>query len=101
MLKRIIASKNPDVPKYFLESKIGDNNLSKVNLNNFLEIADSYRKRLPLEISFRSYYVDYFLKALSGKNVYRECRCYSPKTPLARVDNVFDFDGKKILLEVK
>ena len=30
-----------------------------------------------------------------------ECQCYTPKTPLARVDNVFEFNGKKILLEVK
>ena len=75
--------------------------LSKVNQNNFLEITDSYRKRFPLEINFRSYYVDYFLKTLSGKNVYRECQCHTVKTPLARVDNVFEFGGKRILLEVK
>lgn len=75
--------------------------LSKINQNNFLEITNSYRKRFPLEINFRSYYVDYFLKTLSGKNVYRECICHTAKTPLARVDNVFEFDGKRILLEVK
>lgn len=100
-LKSLVKAKNPTAPKWFLESKIGDNMLSKVNQNNFLEITDSYRKRFPLEIIFRSYYVDYFLKTLSGKNVYRECQCYTAKTPLARVDNVFEFGGKKILLEVK
>lgn len=100
-LKSLIKVKNPDVPTWFLESKIGDNMLSKVNQNNFLEITNSYRKRFPLEINFRSYYVDYFLKTLSGKNVYRECQCYTARTPLARVDNVFEFDGKRILLEVK
>lgn len=100
-LKSLVKVKNPDVPTWFLESKIGDNMLSKVNQNNFLEITDSYRKRFPLEINFRSYYVDYFLKMLSGKNVYRECQCHTVKTPLARVDNVFEFGGKRILLEVK
>ena len=100
-LKSLIKVKNPNVPIWFLESKIGDNKLSKVNHNNFLEITNFYRKRFPLEINFRSYYVDYFLKTLSGKNVYRECRCHTQKTPLARVDNVFEFAGKKILLEVK
>jgi hypothetical protein len=100
-LKSLVKVKNPDVPTWFLESKIGDNMLSKVNLNNFLEITNSYRKRFPLEINFRSYYVDYFLKTLSGKNVYRECQCHTVRTPLARVDNVFEFDGKRILLEVK
>ena len=54
-----------------------------------------------MEASFRSYYVDYFLKALSGEKVYRECQCYSLQTPLARIDNVFELEGKKILLEVK
>ena len=100
-LKCIIASKNSSVPQYFIDSKIGDYNLSKINQRNFLEITSTYRKRFPLEISFRSYYVDYFLKVISGKNVYRECQCYTPQTPLARVDNIFEFNGKKILLEVK
>lgn len=45
--------------------------------------------------------MDYFLKTLSGKNVFSECRCHTLKTPLARVDNVFEFAGKKMLLEVK
>ncbi len=100
-LKRIIVSKNTDAPHYFTSSKIGDYNLSKINKNNFLEITRSYRKRFPLEISFRSYYVDYFLKVLSGNKVYRECQCYTAQTPLARVDNIFEFDDKKFLLEVK
>lgn len=100
-LKSFVKAKNPMVPKWFLESNIGDNKLSKVNQNNFLKITDSYRKRFPLEINFRSYYVDYFLETLSGKNVYRECQCYTAKTPMARVDNVFEFGGKMMLLEVK
>lgn len=100
-LKSLIKAKNSRIPIWFLESKIGDNLLSKVNQNNFLEITSSYRKKFPLETNFRSYYVDYFLKVLSGKNIYRECQCYTIKTPMARVDNVFEFCGKKILLEVK
>lgn len=100
-LKSLVKAKNQMVPKWFLESNIGDNKLSKVNQNNFLKITDSYRKRFPLEINFRSYYVDYFLETLSGKNVYRECQCYTAKTPMARVDNVFEFGGKMMLLEVK
>ena len=100
-LKQIIAEQNPNVPQYFIESKIGDCNLSKINANNFLEITKSYRKRFPLEISFRSYYVDYFLKTLSDGKVHRECQCHTMQSPLARVDNVFEFNGKKFLLEVK
>lgn len=100
-LKDTIKAKNPKVPLWFLKSKIGDNKLSKINDNNFLEITNLYRKRFPLETTFRSYYVDYFLKTLSNKNVYMECQCHTPQTPLARVDNVFEFCEKKILLEVK
>ena len=66
-----------------------------------MEITKAYRTRFLLESNFRSYYVDNFLKILSGKKVYRECQCYTKQTPLARVDNVFEFNGKKILLEVK
>lgn len=103
-LKGVIQSKNPEVPKWFLESKIGDCKLSKVNQNNFIELTKDYRKRFPLEISFRSYYVDYFLKALSGNKVYRECQCCVSnlsKQSYPRVDNIFEFNDKKILLEVK
>lgn len=100
-LKLLVKTNNPSVPKWFMESKIGDNKLSKVNQNNFLEITNPYRKRFPLEINFRSYYVDYFLKTLSGKNVFRECQCHTAQTPLARVDNVFEFAGRKMLMEVK
>ncbi len=100
-LKLLVKSKNFNVPKWFMEGKIGDNKLSQINQNNFLEITNSYRKRFPLEINFRSYYVDYFLKTLSGKKVYRECQCHTAQTPLARVDNVFEFDGREILMEVK
>ena len=100
-LKFIIKTKNQNGPSWFYESKIGDNQLSSVNQNNFLEVTKPYRIRFPLEANFRSYYVDYFLKAISGNNVYRECQCHSSKTPLARVDNIFEFLGKKILLEVK
>ncbi len=66
-----------------------------------METTNAYRKRFPLEVSFCSYYVDYFLKVLAGKKVYSECQCYSSHTPLARVDNVFELEGKTILLEVK
>lgn len=100
-IKQLIASKNKHIPKWFLQSKIGDYNLSKVNKDNFLESTNSYRKRFLLEGDFRSYYVDNFLKTISGRRFYRECQCHSSKTPLARVDNVFEFKGKKFLLEVK
>lgn len=100
-LRTLISSKNQNIPLWFMESKIGDYNLSKINKNNFLKITNSYRKRFLLESDFRSYYVDYFLQTISGKKFFRECQCHTIRTPLARVDNVFEFNDKKILLEVK
>lgn len=100
-LKEIIVSKNTDLPEYFIHSKIGSCNLSKINAKNFLEKTKDFRTRFLLEAEFRSYYVDYFLQALVGRSYYRECRCYTKKNPLARVDNVFVLKGKSILLEVK
>lgn len=100
-LKSIIQDKNSHLPKYFIDSKIGDYNLSKINKNNFIELTKPYRKRFLLESNFRSYYVDHFLHTLSGRKFYRECQCHTPNTPLARVDNVFEFNGKIFLLEVK
>ena len=100
-LKDIIASKNFDLPQYFLESKVGVFNLSKINKYNFLELTKNYRTRFLLESDFRSYYVDNLLKNVIGNNFYRECRCYSTKNPLARVDNVICIKNKNILLEVK
>ena len=66
-----------------------------------MEITKQYRTRFLLEASFRSYYVDYFLQAIAEKKYYRECQCHTKEHPLARVDNVFVYNGKKILLEVK
>lgn len=100
-LKKIIENKNPKLPQYFIDSKIGDYNLSKINKQNFIEVTKAYRKRFLLESNFRSYYVDYLLRNLSGRKLYRECQCHTKNTPLARVDNVFEFENKKILLEVK
>lgn len=100
-LKKIIISKNTNLPEYFLSSKIGNYNFSKINAKNFLELTKEYRTRFLLEANFRSYYVDYFLQALAGKNYYRECQCHTKENPLARVDNIFEYQGKKILLEVK
>ena len=100
-LKDIIIANNTNLPEYYLKSKIGDYNLSKINAKNFLEITKKYRTRFLLETNFRSYYVDYFLKAIAGNKYYRECQCHTKTNPLARVDNVFEYNGKRILLEVK
>lgn len=100
-LKNIIVKKNKNLPQYFIESKVCLSNLLKINKDNFLELTKNYRTRFLLEADFRSYYVDYLLKNIVGNNFYRECRCCSSNSTLARVDNVIYYKNKKILLEVK
>lgn len=100
-LKEIIVYKNKNLPDYYINSKIGSYDLSKVNINNFLERTLNIRNRFLLESDFRSYYVDYFLRTIADNKYYRECRCYTPSNPLSRVDNIFLHYGKYILLEVK
>ncbi|MBQ8163187.1 MAG: hypothetical protein IJZ93_02310 [Clostridia bacterium] len=100
-LKNIIVTKNDNLPEYYLDSKIGDYNLSKINATNFLQITKEYRTRFLLETNFRSYYVNYLLHNICGKNFYKECQCHTSKNPLARVDNIFQYNGKLYMLEVK
>jgi len=100
-LRTLISEKNNDLPPYFLNCEIGDYNLSQINKNNFLEIAQLYRRRFLFEAEFRSYYVDYILKAIAKRKVFRECICYTNGKVPCFVDNVFGYGDHFYLLEVK
>ncbi len=100
-LRKIIASKNSNMPKYYMEAQIGSVEFSSINRKNFLEKSKEHQFRFILEIDFRSYYVDYLLQALFGKKVWSECRCQADGKNDSFVDNVFYFNGRYYLLEVK
>ena len=100
-LRKIISQKNENLPYYFKKSKIGDFKLSQINKNNYLTLTQDYRRRFILEINFRSYYVDYLLKELVGRKYYRECMCFTKGKPHYFIDNVFHYNNKYYLLEVK
>ena len=100
-LRRIICEKNSALPEYFLNCEIGNFDLSRINSENFLVLTQEYRRRFLLEIYFRSYYVDYVLKAIAKRKHWRECTCHTEGKPNYFVDNVFQFNGKYYLLEVK
>ena len=100
-LRDIIQKKNSNLPEYFLKCQIGNFDLSHVNSKNFIELTQKYRRRFLLEIDFRSYYVDHLLKGLVKHNFWQECICYTSGKPHYFVDNVFFFNNKYYLLEVK
>ena len=100
-LRELMKRKNANLPTYFLRCEIGDYRLAQINKDNFLEVTQMYRRRFLQEIDFRSYYVDYLLSALVGRKYYRECTCYTQGKPNYFVDNVFKYNGRYYLLEVK
>lgn len=100
-LRAIIRKKNPKLPEYYLKSEIGNFDLSHINSENFLNVTQDYRRRFLLEIDFRSYYVDYLLRGLARRKFWRECTCCTEGAPHYFVDNVFLYNGKYYLLEVK
>lgn len=100
-LREIMKQKNVILPAYFLRCEIGDYQLSQIDKHNFLEVTQMYRRRFLQEIDFRSYYVDYLLNALVERKFYRECTCYTQGKPNYFVDNVFLYNDRYYLLEVK
>ena len=84
-----------------MKSEIGNFDLSHINSENLLNVTQDYRRRFLLEIDFRSYYVDYLLRGLARRKFWRECTCCTEGAPHYFVDNVFLYNGKYYLLEVK
>ena len=100
-LRKIMHSKNADLPAFFLNCKIGSLDLAQITCRNFLQKTQLIRHRFLLEADFRSYYVDNLLRALVGRNYWSECRCCTEGKPDYFVDNVFEFGGRYYFLEVK
>ena len=61
-LKELILKKNPIVEYYFKESVAEPVPLTKIDNKNWLDVVNNYRRSFFLEIQFRSFYVDRFLK---------------------------------------
>ena len=100
-LKELIVLKNNNLPKYFLNSYVGNYEFNGINRHNYLIKTAPYRRRFLLEADFRSNYVDFLLKNTTEK-FYRECNCrtYNSKT-IYYADNVILIEGKYYFLEVK
>lgn len=100
-LKDLIASRN-EIPEYLQESAAIPIPLQKINAENWLEVTKHYRRLFQLEIQFRRFYVDYFLKALGDqKKFYAECQCYKNGKRTGFADNAIKIGGKWCFVEVK
>lgn len=100
-LKKIITSKN-DIPQYLQESRAIPLPLQKINPENWLDVTQEYRRLFALEIQFRRFYVDYFLRVLGQqKTFYAECECYQQGKRTGFADNAIKIGGKWCFVEVK
>ena len=100
-LKKIICSKN-EIPDYLKKSRAIPLPLQKINPENWLDVTQEYRRLFALEIQFRRFYVDYFLKVLGQqKTFYAECECYQQGRKTGFADNAIKLGGKWCFVEVK
>lgn len=100
-LKRLISRKNA-LPPYVVQSSATPIPLKSINPYNWLGITQTYRRTFFLEIQFRRYYVDYFLKAIGDtKKIYSECACYQEGQLTGYVDNAIWINKKLCLVEIK
>ena len=100
-LKKIICAKN-EMPDYLKKSRAIPLPLQKINPENWLDVTQEYRRLFALEIQFRRFYVDYFLKVLGQqKTFYAECECYQQGRRTGFADNAIKIGGKWCFVEVK
>ena len=90
------------MPDYLKKSRAIPLPLQKINPENWLDVTQEYRRLFALEIQFRRFYVDYFLKVLGQqKTFYAECECYQQGRRTGFADNAIKLGGKWCFVEVK
>lgn len=100
-LKKLILRKNP-LPIYIIQSQATPMPLKDINSHNWLIITQSYRRSFFLEIQFRRYFVDYFLKSVGdNKKLFSECACYRNGMLTGYADNCIWIDKRLCFVEVK
>ncbi len=101
MLKATIKSKNP-IPEYLENSMAMPIPLSKMNDENWIEIASKYRHQFLYESQFRTFYVDRLLRSLGDRKTFsKECACKKAGQKTSFIDNVILFGGYYLPVEVK
>ena len=100
-LKELVLRKN-SLPIYVIQSHATPIPLKNINSHNWLNITQSYRRSFFLEIQFRKYYVDYFLKYIGDKKrIFSECACYRDGKLTGYADNCILINKKLCFVEVK
>lgn len=100
-LKALIEARN-EIPHYLADSKAVPLPLAKINAENWLEVTKTYRRLFPLEIQFRRFYVDYFLRIFGEQKTFlSECECYRQEMRTGYADNAVKLGGKWCFVEVK
>ena len=100
-LKKVILRKNT-LPAYVVKSRATPMPLKDISPLNWLQVTRSYRRSFFLEVQFRRYYVDYFLKYIGDtKKIFSECACYRDGSLTGYADNCIRIDGKLCVVEVK
>jgi hypothetical protein len=101
-LLRSDIGKTNDLPDFVQNASAKPMMLRQINDENWVEIANAYRRCFILEKQFRQFYVDYFIRAIGDKKTfYTECRCCRPDINDSFMDYVMRFDGKLLPVEVK
>lgn len=100
-LKKIITEKNK-VPTYLKNSTAVPIPLNRIDKENWIALTQEYRNQFFLEIQFRKFYVDYFLKEFADRKVvFSECTCYKKDKLSGYADYGIYFEGKVLFIEVK
>ena len=101
-LKDAIWEEN-DIPTYYADSESVAVPLYEINSSNWLKISKAHGRKFRFESQFRSFYVDFLLKAISDNGeIYRECPCMKQRSVHpSYVDNVIVIGGRYLPVEVK
>lgn len=100
-LKKLIL-KNNDSISYLENSHAVPIPLKDISPSNWLSVSYNYRRRFYLEMQFRKFYVDYFLKSLGDrKKIYSECTCYKGGKRSGYADNFILINRKYMPVEIK
>lgn len=76
--------------------------LKDISPKNWISVSYDYRRRFYLEMQFRKFYADYFLKILGDrKGIFSECVCYKGGKRSGYVDNCILINEKYMPVEIK